>query len=117
MGKRRGVKIVGLILVAGILLCCGGLGITAVINHSMPTASAAPEGLSAVEKARLAEYFQLRQTLGNAVWSGWEDVVEPVVLYNERMVFLVGIPVQTVMLNAVKHPDPHIGYFVSLRRT
>lgn len=90
--KRRGIKVVLLILMAGILLCCGGLGITAVINQSMPTASESPERLSAAEKARLAEYFHLRQSLGNAVWPGWGDVEQPVVLYNEQRVFLVGYP-------------------------
>ena len=90
--KRRGVRVVLLILVAGMLLCCGGLGITAVINQSMPTASAEPGRLSEVEKARLAEYFHLRQSLGDEVWPEWGDVVEPVVLYNEETVFLVGYP-------------------------
>jgi len=91
-GKRRGIKVVSVVLVAGMLLCCGGLGITAVINQSMPTVSEVPERLSAEEKARLAEYLHLRETLGNDVWPGWGDVAQPVVLYNEQVVFLMGYP-------------------------
>ncbi|MBE2224345.1 MAG: hypothetical protein IAF02_22585 [Anaerolineae bacterium] len=99
MGKRRGVKVILVILVAGILLCCGGLGVTAVINQAMPTASVSPEQLSEAEKARLAEYFHLHRSLGNAVWPGWGDGEQPVVLYNEAMVFLVG------------YPEPPAGWF------
>ena len=62
--KRRGLKIVIALLVGLVLLCLLGMGITAVINQSMPTASESSERLSDAEKARLAEFFHLRQSLG-----------------------------------------------------
>jgi len=90
--KRRWLKVVFGVLVGLVGVCLLGLGITAVINQSMPTASVAPERLSEEEKARLAEYLHLRESLGNDVWPGWGDVAQPVVLYNEQVVFLMGYP-------------------------
>jgi hypothetical protein len=97
--NRRGMRVVLLILAGGILLCCGALGVTAVINQTTPTSSETPGRLSEEEKARLAEYYHLRESLGNEVWPGWGDVVQPVVLYNEQKVFLVG------------YPEPPAGWF------
>lgn len=60
-------------------------------NRSLPTYSQAPERLSELDKARLAEVFHLRQTLGEKVLPGWSRADIPVVLYNEGYLFLMGI--------------------------
>jgi hypothetical protein len=86
---------------------CGGffilvvavLGILAFINRGLPTQSEVVERLGSAEKARLAEFFQVRQQLGEGVWPGWGTADIPVVLYNESYAFLVG------------YPDPPDGWF------
>ncbi|MCB8983433.1 MAG: hypothetical protein H6659_06400 [Ardenticatenaceae bacterium] len=47
--------------------------------------------MSEAEKARLAEFIQLRQQLGNTVWPGWQTAEIPIIVYNEAYVFLLGI--------------------------
>ena len=79
--------IVGLLVVAIVLA-----GISAMINRNLPTQSEVVNQLSKAEKARLAEFFQVRQQLGNAVWPGWGTADIPVIVYNEAYVFLVGYP-------------------------
>ena len=48
--------------------------------------------LASVEKARVAEYFHLKQTLGSTVWPGWGEADIPLIVYNEQAAFLVGYP-------------------------
>jgi hypothetical protein len=76
--------IVGVFLVA--------VGVTALRNRHLPKRSSVVERLSAMEKARLAELFHLRETLGDAVWPGWGAADIPVMVYNEAYAFLVGYP-------------------------
>jgi hypothetical protein len=75
-----------------VLLCLGLTGILALLNRNLPTHSAIINVLSDTEKARLAEFFQVRQQVGSAVWPGWETAVIPVIAYNEEYAFLVGYP-------------------------
>lgn len=65
--------------------------VSAVANRRLPRASADPARLSVAEQARLAEFFHLRGELGERVWPGFGDADIPVVLYNEAMVFVVGL--------------------------
>jgi len=90
--KSRFIR--GLIfIVLGVkLLCLAAAGVSALVNHSLPTGSQVVDRLSDLEKARLAEVFHLRQTLGAAVWPGWSQANIPVILYNEEYAFLVGYP-------------------------
>lgn len=82
-----------LLVVAGLLLLrIGAAVVSAMINRSLPTGSQVVDRLSDQEKARLAEVFHLRQTLGDTVWPGWGQADIPVILYNEEYAFLVGYP-------------------------
>lgn len=85
---------VGLLLV----LCLGGAAVSFVTNRNLPTESVTAVQLSEVDKARLAEITNLRQTLGNAAWPGWGDPDIPLIAYNDAYAFLVG------------HPDPPPGW-------
>ena len=67
-------------------------GISALINRNLPTESTEVERLSELEKARLSEFFQVRQEMGGAVWPGWDTAVIPVIVYNEAYAFLLGYP-------------------------
>lgn len=78
-------------IVAGLLLVCVLLAaLSALLNTRVATESADPTILSAAEKAYLSEFYQVRQTLGDATWPGWDAAEIPVVLYNESYVFLLG---------------------------
>lgn len=83
-----------ILLVMGSLLvvCVTLAGVSALINRSLPTESTIVERLSEAEKARLAEFVQLRQQLGDAAWPGWGTADIPVIVYNEAYAFLVGYP-------------------------
>lgn len=77
----------------GLLVVCMVLaGISALINRNLPTQSAVVDQLSEAEKARLAEFFRVRQQLGDTVWPGWGTADIPVIVYNEAYAFLVGYP-------------------------
>lgn len=75
----------GLLLVFLLLVA-----VIALLNTRLPTESAMPDALSASEKAHLSEFYQVRQSLGDATWPGWRDASIPVVVYNEAYAFLVG---------------------------
>jgi len=68
------------------------LGVSALSNLGLPEHSGIVARLSDHEKARLAEYFHLREALGNQVWPGWGSADIPVIVYNEAYAFLVGYP-------------------------
>ncbi len=91
--RKRPKRRLALIVSGGLLgLCLLILAATAVINQTMPTHSAVLDQLSAAEKARVTEFFHLRQTVGDAVWPGWGQADNPVVVYNEATAFLIGYP-------------------------
>ena len=69
-----------------------GIVASALSNIGLPTQSQPLERLSRAEKARLAEVFHLRQTLGDEVWPGWGRAPIPVIVHNEAYAFLVGYP-------------------------
>ena len=83
-----------LIPIALLLVCLLGVAAIFVANLFLPTGSAVVERLSADEKARLAEAFHLRQTVGAAVWPGWDEAEIPLVVYNETYAFLVDYPAE-----------------------
>lgn len=81
------------LVIAGLLLLClVAASVSALINRNLPTGSQVVDRLSDLEKARLAEVFHVRRTLGDVVWPGWRQADIPVILYNEEYAFLVGYP-------------------------
>lgn len=92
-GRKRRIRQALLRSVVGLLLLLGVVGaLAALSNLGMPTHSLVVDRLGALEKARLAEAFHLRRTLGDRVWPGWGSATIPAVVYNEGYVFLVGYP-------------------------
>ena len=90
-------------------LCLVLAGISAWHNRNRPTHSVVVDQLSEAEKARLAEFFQVRQQLGNAVWPEWDTAVIPVVVYNESYAFLVGYADPPDGWLRVPQNEPHGG--------
>lgn len=72
-------------------LCLVLLAVSAISNRGLPTQSTVVDRLSDLDKARVAEVFHLRQTLGDQVMPGWAAADIPVILYNEEYLFLVGL--------------------------
>lgn len=85
---KKLVRIAVLLLGTIILLAV----LSALSNLGLPEQSWIVARLSDHEKARLAEYFHLREALGNQVWPGWGSADIPVIVYNEEYAFLVGYP-------------------------
>jgi len=83
----RGLLIVLTVLLGFLALAAA---LSAAANRNLPRASVDPDRLAPAEQARLAEYFHLREALGDQVWPGFGRADIPVVLYNETTVFLVG---------------------------
>lgn len=75
-----------------LLLCMVAAGLSALSNLGLPSSSQVVDQLADLEKARLAEAFHLRQTLGGATWPGWGQAHIPVLLWNEEYAFLVWHP-------------------------
>ncbi len=96
MIRKRFFSIIFFTILGITLLCMGVLGITLISNRDLPLSSQVTERLSTLEKARLVEAIQLRQTLGNLVWPGWDDLDIPFIVFNEEYAFLVGFPDRTV---------------------
>jgi hypothetical protein len=85
---KRSLSIVGASL---LVFCLTAAGISALMNGRLPTQSDSITQLNPTDKERLAEYFHLQQTLGDAVWPGFGQANIPVILYNEAYAFLVGL--------------------------
>jgi len=80
--------ITGSVAFAG--LCLLLTGFIQLINARQPTRSSLIDRLSTTDKARLAEVFHLRRTLGEQVMPGWSKAEIPVIAFNEEYLFLVG---------------------------
>ena len=82
-----------LLLVLGVIaLCVLGAAASAISNASLPQHSSVTDRLSEQEKARLSEALHLRKTMGDTVWPGWAQADIPLIVYNERYAFLIGLP-------------------------
>lgn len=86
---NRGCLNILLIIVARLLAL---VGLAYWDNHALPAASPVIERLSAADQSRLAEAFHLRQSLGDSVWPGFGSADIPLLAFNERYAFLVGLP-------------------------
>jgi hypothetical protein len=61
-----------------------------ISNLNLPQHSTLVDQLSELEKDRLSEVLHLRSTLGEATWPGFSQADIPLIVYNEKYVFLVG---------------------------
>jgi hypothetical protein len=84
---RRLLLLAPLVVVALLLTITAAFAIS---NLGLPDASLTVERLHEAEKARLAETFHLRESLGELIWPGWGEADIPIVVFNEAYVFLVG---------------------------
>ena len=75
------------------------MAISALYNLTLSDSSAVTEKLTASQKAYIAEYFNLQEEMMSDIWSDYDDIVVPVVVYNEEYAFLVGVA------------DPDSGWF------
>jgi hypothetical protein len=87
--KRKARLLIPLGLVG---LCLLVVAASALSNLGLPQHSSTVDRLSDLEKARLAEVFHLRDSLGDAAWPGWGQADIPLIVYNEEYAFLVGYP-------------------------
>ena len=85
-------KILLKMLMVGIGLLLALAGWSWLVNRNLPTASAVVDRLSEREKGRIAEFYHVRQQIGEKVWPGWESADIPYIVYNEAYAFLIGYP-------------------------
>lgn len=64
--------------------------LSAIYNQFLPMKSETVEVLSDDQKAYIAEAMNLQSELGDEIWPAWPHPI-PVIVYNERYAFLVGI--------------------------
>ncbi len=89
MKKRISCVVKG---IGGVLLLCVGLSlVSALSNLTLPKGPERLDRLDPLDKARLAESLHLKQTLGEAVWPGWEQADIPILLWNHDSSFLTGL--------------------------
>jgi hypothetical protein len=74
------------------VLCLGAALISALSNLSLPDGPKVTDRLDPLDKARLAEAFQLKANLGDTVWSGWGQANFPILIWNRDYSFLVRFP-------------------------
>jgi hypothetical protein len=65
--------------------------LSALDNRGLERRSRVVDRLAGAEKARLGEVLHLHVVLGDSIWPGWSGEELPVVLYNERYAFLIGL--------------------------
>ena len=85
-------KILKILMVSLLGIIGGGILFFAISNLTLPTKSGVVDHLSDGDKARLAEFYHLRERLGDEVWPEWGGVDIPVILHNEAYAFLVNYP-------------------------
>lgn len=74
-----------------VVFCLAVVGIAYLSNLGLPAHSQVVDRLSEQDKARLMEATHLRESLGDAIWPGWQNQPIPVITYNESYAFLVGM--------------------------
>ncbi len=91
MKRRSRVRRIVLAVTAGLLLLClAAASLSAWSNTTLPPGPAALDRLDALDKARLDEAVQLRQTVGDAAWEGWAAADIPLLVWNHEYAFLTG---------------------------
>lgn len=89
---KRKPRLILVIILSLAGLCLASLAVSFLFNAFTPRPETALDRLSELDKARLAEAFQVRQTLGSQILPGWGEADIPVIVYNQAYLFLVGLP-------------------------
>jgi len=89
-GKRK-PRLILVIILSLTFLCLAALAASFLVNAFAPTHEVALDHLNDLDKARLAEALNLRQTLGSEILPGWGEADIPVIVYNQAYLFLVGL--------------------------
>ena len=71
-------------------ILCAMHALSIATNFFSSTRSDPIDRLPDMEKARIMEVFQLRQTIGDSIWAEWSKATIPVIVYNEAYAFLIG---------------------------
>jgi len=74
-------------LLTVLLILC----ISAIYNQFLPEESDQVEYLSKAQKGYILEAFHLQSNLGDKIFPNWSDHSVPVIVYNEKYAFLVGM--------------------------
>ncbi len=80
-----------LFLAVPLVACLGLATLLALSNLTLPPAPARLDQLSPLDKSRLQETLHLKAELGEAIWPAFGAIDIPVVLWNNRYMFLVGL--------------------------
>ncbi len=78
-------------LAVPLVACLGLAALSALSNLTLPPAPARLDQLSPLDKSRLQETLHLKAELGEAIWPAFGDMDIPVVIWNSRYMFLVGM--------------------------
>jgi hypothetical protein len=89
---KRGLRVLAFVAGGTLLLCAIVALLSAASNRNLPTGPKETDRLSALDQARLAETFHLKQVLGENVWPGWGRADIPVLIWNRDYSLLVGHP-------------------------
>lgn len=80
-------KVLKWLLLTVLLILC----ISAIYNQFLPEESEEVEYLSEAQKGYISEAFHLQSNLGDEIFPNWSDHSVPVIVYNEKYAFLVGM--------------------------
>jgi len=104
--RRTARRRILLWIVLGLLvLCLAGAGLSALSNQSLPDSIEDSGRLSSLDKARLAETLQLKQTFGDQVWPGLSTTQIPILLWNRDYSFLIESDINAAPTGWEEVPD------------
>lgn len=90
--RRRKLRRIVLFTLLGLAgLCLVLAGISALSNRFLPKGPEQLDRLTDLDKRRLAEALHLRASLGDRVWPGFAQMDIPVMIWNQKYAFLVGL--------------------------
>ena len=98
--KRILLAIVGLLVVA-----LAGLAVANAVEATRRDQLYVADRLGPTEKAELTEVLSLKSSLGDEVWPGLAAADIPLILFNDRYEFLVGVPDAPAPWTAVEGDD------------
>lgn len=73
------------------VLCLVAVAISAISNRFLPEPPETLDRLQPIDKTRLAEVYQLHESLGDTVWPGFGQEEIPMMVWNREWSFLTGL--------------------------